>query len=171
MKLIGQRLTIFTNTKPGKGTMTPRFEFDPSTVAASIETFPKGEYEVIVGEPKTFVRQAGEDKHDSFGIRYSLVIKQPDEYDGKRTVFSTYYQSEGSQAMAKQFMMAVLGYGKGKPEEERFDRDVRGKDWSIDFESGTVGEMYRELTGKRVIGSFDITKNANTGDPMQQFKS
>lgn len=148
----------------------PRFEFDPTTVVASLEVFPKGEYEFVVGEPKSFLRQAGEDKHDSFGIRYSLTVKQPDEYDGKRSVFSTYYQSEGSQAMAKQFIMAVLGYGKGKPEEERFDRDMRGKDWSFDPETGACGDIYRELTGKRVIGSLDVDKNKNTGDPMQVFK-
>ena len=150
--------------------MSPRFEFDPTTVVASMEVYPKGEYEFVIGEPKSFQRQAGEDKHDSFGIRYPLVIKAPDEYDGKRTVFSTYYQSEGSQAMAKQFIMAVLGYGKGKPEEERFDRDMRGKDWSFDPETGAVGDIYRELTGKRVIGSLDVQKNNNTGDPMQAFK-
>lgn len=149
----------------------PKFEFDPSTVVASIEVFPKGEYEFQVGEPKSFLRQAGEDKHDSYGIRYSLVIKLPDEYNGKRTVFSTYYQSEGSQAMAKQFMMAVLGFDKGREAEKRFDEEMRGKDWSFDPQTGSVGDAYRELTGKRVIGSLDQTKNANTGDPMQQFAS
>lgn len=149
----------------------PKFEFDPSTVVASIEVFPKGEYEFQVGEPKSFLRQAGEDKHDSYGIRYSLVIKQPDEYNGKRTIFSTYYQSEGSQAMAKQFMMAVLGFGKGREEEKRFDEEMRGKDWSFDPSTGAVGDAYRELTGKRVIGSLDTDKNNRTGDPMQVFNS
>jgi hypothetical protein len=151
--------------------MSPRFEFDPTTVVASIEVFPKGEYEFVVGEPKAFMRQAGEDKHDSYGIRYPLVLRAPDEYDGKRTVFSTYYQSEGSQAMAKQFIMAVMGYGKGKPEEERFDRDMRGQDWGFDPETGAVSELYRELSGKRVVGTLDIQKNNNTGDAMQAFKS
>jgi hypothetical protein len=151
--------------------MSPRFEFDPTTVVASMEVFPKGEYEFQIGEPKSFLRQAGEDKHDSFGVMYPLVIKLPSEYDGKRTVFSTYYQSEGSQAMAKQFMMAVLGYGKGKPEEDRFDRDMRGKDWSFDPETRSVSDVYRELSGKRVIGTLDVSKNTNTGDPQQQFKS
>jgi hypothetical protein len=116
--------------------MSPRFEFDPTTVVASMEVFPKGEYEMVVGEPKAFLRQAGEDKHDSYGIRYSLVIKQPDEYDGKRTIFSTYYQSEGSQSMAKQFIMAVLGYGQGKAgrgalrsRHAREGLELRSRDW------------------------------------------
>jgi hypothetical protein len=151
--------------------VTDRFNFDPTTVVASMEVFPKGEYECQIGEPKSFIRKAGEDQHDSFGVRYPIVIKLPDEYNGKRTLFSTYYQSEGSQAMAKQFMMAALGYGKGKPEEERFDRDMRGQDWGFDPSTGAVGDAYRELTGKRVIGNFDVDKNNRTGDPMQVFKS
>lgn len=149
----------------------PRFEFDPSTVVASIEVFPKQEYEFQVGEPKPFKRTAGEDQHDSYGVRFSLVVKQPDEYNNKRTVFSTYLQSEGAQAMAKQFMMAVMGYGKGAVEEKRYDAEARGKDWSLDFATGGVGDAWRDFTGKRVIGTLDVTKNKTSGDPMQQFVS
>ncbi len=148
----------------------PRFEFDPTKVAANIEVYPKGDYEFIVGEPKAYIKKSGEDQHDSYGTRYALTIALPDEYKGKRTVYSTYLQSEGGQSMAKQFMMAVLGYGKGKAEENRFDSDMRGKDWSLDFETGGVGDMYRELTGKRVIGTLDVQINKNTGDEMQNFK-
>jgi len=155
-------------------TSAPRFEFDPSTVVASIEVFPKQEYEFQVGEPKAFKRTAGagtEKEHDSFGVRFSLTIKQPDQYSNKRTVFSIYLQSEGGAAMGKQFMMACMGYGKGKKEEDAYDATVRGKDWGLDFETGGVGDAWRELTGKRVIGALDVTKNKNTGDEMQQFQS
>lgn len=148
----------------------PRYEFDPSTVVASMEVFPKGEYEFQIGEPKSFLKVATDDKKDSFGIRYPLVAKLPGEYDGKRNIFNTYYQSEGSQSFAKQFMMAALGYGKGKQEEDRFDADMRGKDWSFDPNDGSVGDAYRQLAGQRVIGILDIQKNTNTGDPMQAFK-
>ena len=152
----------------------PRFEFDPSTVVASIEVFPKMEYEFQVGEPKAFRRTAGQgtdNEHDSFGVRCSLVIKQPDEYNNKRTIFSLYLQSEGAQAMAKQFIMAVMGYAKNITEEKKYDAEARGKNWDLDFSTGAVGDAWRELTGKRVIGSLDQTKNKTTGDPMQQFVS
>jgi hypothetical protein len=152
----------------------PRFEFDPSTVVASIEVFPKQEYEFQVGEPKAFKRTAAQGtdtEHDSYGVRFPLVIKQPDQYNNKRTIFSTYLQSEGAQAMAKQFIMAVMGYAKGIEAEKKYDADARGKDWSLDFPTGAVGDAWRELTGKRVIGTLDQTKNKTTGDPMQQFVS
>jgi len=147
----------------------PRYEFNPTSVVANIEVFPKGEYEFQIGEPKAFSRQAGEDQHDSFGVRYPLVIKAPGQYDGKRTVFSTYYQSEGGRSMAKQFMMAALGYGRGGEEEKRFDSDMRDKDWNFDPDAGTVGDAYRQLSGTRVIGTLDVGKNNKTGDAMQQF--
>ena len=146
----------------------PTFDFDPSKVVASFEVYPKGEYEVQIGEPKSFIRKAGEDQHDSFGIRYPYVIKLPTEFENKRGVHTCYYHNEGSQGMSKQFVMAVMGYGKGRPEEERFDREVRGKDWAFDPTTGSVGDMYRELTGKRVIMSLDTQKNKETGEEQQK---
>lgn len=148
--------------------MAPAFNFDPSSVTSNIEVLPKQEYELQVGEPKAFIRKNRKGE-DSYGIRYPLTAKAPDEYNGKKVFFSTYYQSEGAQSMAKQFMMAVMGYGKGKPEEDRFNDDFRGKDWSFDPETGAVGDAYRELVGKRVIGSLDVGKNDETGDPTQKF--
>lgn len=154
-------------------TSAPRFEFDPSTVVASIEVFPKQEYEVQIGEPKSFKRMAGEGEkeHESYGVRFSLVIKRPDEYNNKRTIYSLYLHTEGSQAMGKQFMMAAMGFSKGAAEEKRYDAEARGKDWSLDFQTQGVGDAWRELTGKRVIVSLDVTKNNRTGDEMQQFQS
>ena len=146
----------------------PRFEFDPTKVSASIEIFEKNEYEFQVGEPKSFMRKNRKNE-DSYGVRFPLTIMEG-VHKGKRTVFSTYQQSEGAQAMTKQFLMAVLGYEKNRAGEDRFNEDVRGKDWSFDPETGAVGDIWREATGQRVYGSLDIAKNDETGDPMQQFK-
>ena len=148
----------------------PTFDFDPSKVTASFEVFPKGDYEIQIGEPKSFIRKAGQDQHDSYGIRYPFVIKLPTEFENKRGVHTCYYHNEGSQGVSKQFIMAVMGYGKGRQEEERFDREVRGKDWAFDPNTGAVGDMYRELTGKRVIVSFDTQKNKETGEEQQNVK-
>lgn len=156
-------------------TDTMNFNFDPSAVSAIQEVLPKGEYEFEVLTKKAFIRQAGEDKHDSYGIRYglrvSLAPSGKEDLVGKKVTFSTYYQNEGAQAMAKQFLMACLGYGKNRSEEERFNREQAGKDWNFDPNEGSTGEAYNEIEGGRVIGSVDVTKNNASGDPMQQFKS
>jgi hypothetical protein len=151
--------------------MGTSFNFDPTTVVSSIEVFPKQEYEFKVGSPKAFMKKAGEDQHDSYGLRFSLTISLPSEYEGKRTVYSIYLQSEGAQSFAKQFIMACLGYGKGRGEEERFDREQRGQDWQFDPEAATVGDAWKQLEGQRVIGGLDTQPNNKTGEPMQQFKS
>lgn len=146
--------------------MSPRFDNDPTKVQASFEVLPKDTYEFQVGEPKSFFRQNNKG-NDSYGIRFPLVVMS-DNAKGKRVVFNTYQQSEGAQAMAKQFVMAVLGYGKGKTEEKRFDAEYAGKDWSFDTDTNAVGDMWRSVTGQRVVGDLD-TQISDTGDEQQKF--
>lgn len=145
----------------------PRFEANPASVTTSLEVFPKDDYEFVIGEPKTFFRQNSKGG-DSYGIRLPLTIGTGD-YQNKRTLVSLYFQSEGAQSMAKQFQMAALGYGKGRTEEERFNKDWGGKDWSFDTDSGAVGDAWRELVGNRVVGTLDVTIS-DSGDEQQQFK-
>ena len=151
------------------------FSFDPSSVSATLEVLAKGEYEFKVLTCKSFLKQSGEDRHDSYGMRYTLQVTlvgrtgDPNA-NGKKVIFSTYYQSEGGQSMAKQFLMACLGYGKTKAEEERFNREQLGKDWNFNPNDGTYGEGYNDIVGSRVIGSLDVQKNVNTDEPMQNFK-
>lgn len=145
----------------------PRYENDPTKVAASIEVFPKDDYEFIVGEPKAFERTNAKGAQ-SYGIRFPVQVAEGD-YKGKRTVFSTYQQSEGAQQMAKRFIMAVLGYGAKREEEKRFDADYAGKDWGFDTDTGAVGDMWREAVGKRVIGSLDV-RIGDDGGEQQDFK-
>lgn len=150
--------------------MSPQFNFSPDAVVASMEVLPKGEYEFKVGTPKSFLRQNSKGA-DSYGVRYPLTVVLPAEMEGKRVVFSTYFQSDGAQSMAKQFMMAVLGYGKGRTEEQRFNNDFRDKDFTFDPDDGSVGDAYTSLEGLRVIGSLDTQPNQNNPDEdMQQFK-
>ena len=154
--------------------MTPSFNFDPTKDTASSEVFPKDDYEIQVGEPKSFLRTAAKgtpNEHDSYGVRFPLTIRGG-EYEGKKiNNFSVYHQSEGARAVGKQFLMAVLGYKKGKQEEQRFNEDMAGKDWKCDYETGAVGDAFREVTGKRVVGSLDVKKNPQNGEEQQDFKA
>lgn len=148
------------------------FTFDPNTVSASFEIFPKGEYEVVVGKPKPFLKQAGEDKHDSFGMGFSLTLQVPSQFEGKRTNYRCYLQSEGGQAFAKQFLIAAYGYGKGRAEEERFDREVGAvKNWDFDPNGeGDIGDGWKDVEGQRLIVALDTQPNKNKPEEqMQQF--
>lgn len=149
----------------------PRFEHNPANVAASIEVFPKDDYEFIVGEPKPFhgITKSGKNEgKENYGMRFALSIGRGD-YQGKRTVYTIFEHNEGSQSVGKQFKMAVLGFGKGRAEEQRFDAEFGGKDWSFDTDSGEVGDAWREMTGQRVTGSLDVEQGQN-GDEQQSWK-
>ena len=145
----------------------PRFEHNPSEVTTSMEVFPKDDYEFVLGEPKTFFRVNAKG-NDSYGVRFSLTVGDG-TFKGKRTMISLYFQSEGARGMAKQFQMAALGYGKGRSEEQRFDKEWGGKDWAFDTDDSSTGDAWRELTGARVIGSLD-TRMGDNGDEQQDFK-
>jgi hypothetical protein len=149
--------------------VSPRYEFDPSKVAATMTVFPKGEIELLIGEPKSFQREAGEDKHLSVGIRYAVQGILENGKKG-RSVYSLYLHNEGAQGFAKRFVMAALGYAPNEASENKFDEDFKGQDWSYDPTNGNCGDMWREVTGHRVIAEVDITTNNNTGDQMQQWK-
>lgn len=152
----------------------PKYNYDPSKVSSTIEIFPAGEQEFIVGDPKAFIRKNAKDE-DSFGVRFKLTIAEGD-FRGKTTVFTCYMHSEGAQSMSKRFHMAAYGFGANEQDtikvaEEKFNAAVGGDDWSFDPDTGTVGEAWRRMAGTRVIGNLGIGKNTRTDEPQQEFKS
>lgn len=137
----------------------PRYEGDPTRVAAGLEVFPKDEYEFIVGEPKAF-EKLGENGLNH-GVRWSLTCVTEGPMKGKIFIQTNYQHSEAAKPMGKRFTMSVLGYGP--KDEKRFDADFAGKDWGYDTDSGAVGDAWRETVGKRVIGDVDIVMNKRDG--------
>lgn len=147
----------------------PRYEWDPSKTQSSIEVFPKGEYEVVVGEPKSFIRKNRKNE-DSYGIRFSLTVADG-PYRGKRTIYTAYLHSEGAQSMAKRFQMAVFGFHNRPDSEKEFNERTAGLDWSFDPETGQCGEGWRQMAGAHVIANVDVQKNPENDEENQNFKS
>lgn len=144
----------------------PIYNNDPSKVVATFEVLPKDDYELIVGEPKAFEKTG--QNGVNYGVRYGVTVGSGAMEGKKGQPVSCYQHSEGAQQFSKGFIMAALGFGKGRAEEQRFDAEYGGKDWSFDTDSGQVGDAWRELTGKRVIGSYDIELNPNSGEQQQK---
>lgn len=147
----------------------PRYEYDPSQASATIEIFPKDDYEFIVGTPKAFAK-VEDNVVKNFGVRFPLTIAEG-QFRTKKTVMTCYLHNDGSQSMTKRFQMACLGYGSSPSEEKRFDAEQVGKDWAINTDSGEVGEAWRAMAGVRITGSLDVGKNNRTDEPQQNFKS
>lgn len=147
----------------------PVFNNDPSKVSAGFTVLPKDDYELIIGSPKAFFKTGQNGKADNYGVRFPLTVASG-PYQGKKSVPANLYEhTEDAQSFGKQFKMAALGYGKGREEEERFDKDQAGKDWSFDTDSGACGDAWNEMTGKRVVGSYDI-QIATDGSGNEQQK-
>src|SRR5881628_2182946 len=111
----------------------PRFEHNPANDSASIEVLEKNDYDFIVGETKPFagITKSGKNEgQQNYGMRFGMST----EVNGqtKRTVYTIFEHNQGSRDVGKRFKMAVLGYGKGRAEEQRFDSEWGGKDWAFD---------------------------------------
>ncbi len=149
-----------------------RYEHDPSAVQSTMQVFPKGDYEFSVGEPKPFERTNAANKL-SYGVGFSLkcerVVEGEDNMLGKRAYFSCYQHTEGGCSFSKRFQMSCLGH-KGNPQgENAFNDEVAGQNWGFDPDEGTVGDMWSNLTGNRLVISMSEGVNPNTGDPSQNF--
>lgn len=170
--------------------MSPRYEPDLTQVTANIEVLPAGDYEFVISEPKCFERnkrnrETGEEIPDQFsaGVRYPIKVENviseglDPNLVGKRQFATVYIHNEGGMQFAKRFLMAALGYG-GNTSNERaeaekaFDEAYRGRDWSVDPETGAVGEVWREAVGQHIVGTLGVAMQEfgqNQGDPVQTF--
>lgn len=142
----------------------PTYNNDPTKVAASFAVLPKDSYELIIGTPKAFFKGGQNGKADNYGIRCPLTVATG-QFAGTRGVPANLYQhTQDAESYSKQFIMAALGYDKGRDEERRFDNDMKGADWSFDTDTGAVGDAWRQLEGKRIIGDYDV----KLGDNQQE---
>jgi hypothetical protein len=151
--------------------MSPRYEHDPSKVSAVIAILDKGDYELIIGEPKAFFGAGKDGKADNYGVRYPLTVAEGPE-KGSKTFYSAFIHSDGALSFSKQFLMAALGFKPTKEDEKRFNEKYQGSDWSIDTDTKGVGDVWREATGKRLMATVDVgiqTEGANAGSPQQKW--
>jgi hypothetical protein len=146
----------------------PRVEAHPASVSSTLEIFPKGTYELTIQGVAGFIgKQENAAGEMPSGVRYTLVIDKPTQFKGKRVLQNCYQHNEGSQSMAKQFLMAALGYGRSRPEEERFNEDEANTDWGYDTD-GPVGDGWNKLVGRTVVGDFDVQMNKQRPGEDQQ---
>ena len=147
----------------------PRYDADPTSLTAVIAVLDKGEYELLIGEPKGFEKpkkNAAPGDPLTAGVRYPQTVAEGPE-KGARTFYTCYIHTPDALAFAKQYVMTALGFHLTKEDEKRFNDQYRGSDWSVDPESGGVGDVWREVTGKRVIAVVDTTL-AEDGVTLQQ---
>lgn len=145
----------------------PRFTPNPAAATAGFPIYPAGEYEVVIGEPKSFFREGKDGKAANYGITFRSTIAEG-EYAGKPIMLNCYMHTLESEGFSKQIQMASLGYTKDK--EDTFNTDCGSLDWSFDTDNGSAGEAWHKMKGTRIIVALDV-KMGNGGEQQQQTKS
>ncbi len=153
----------------------PQHNYDPKAISATFKVFERGDYELLVGEPKAF-QKTNREGNEQFGIRWKLKIENVVEDGssdavGEKTIYSCYLHG-GAEPFGKIFAMACLGFENTPEGESEFDSsEFADMDWSFDTESGMCGDGWRRCVGCRVISLLSVMVNKENGNKMQQFES
>ena len=150
-----------------------RYNWNPAESSASFEVFPKGDVNILLGEPKPFERTA-QNGSLSAGVRFACKIESvdpsyPDQNAvGKRIMVTCYMHNDGGRDFAKQIIMAALGFDVNAANERKFNEQFGAADWSFDPITGTTGDAWRQLTAAKIRVSLDVQPNPNDATQMQQ---
>lgn len=149
----------------------PEFTFNPKLATGGFQVFPKAAYEFVIGEPKAFHSPANEalDKKENYGVRYTLTVAEG-EMKGKKYIKNCYQHSQGARDFSKQFQIAAAGLDPKNGGDEEFNSRYGDMDWGFNSDTNRVGEGWRMLEGKRVVGEMDVKINDSTGDKQQAEK-
>lgn len=150
----------------------PDYQYRPGDAQATIPVLPKDDYEVIVGTPKAFLNKNDDGSDKNWGIRCSLQLADDDTV---RIVYSGYLHTSGAASFVKRFQLACYGFKNNETAEKQFNAEYNDADWALNFETGEVGEAWKQMEGARVIASLDVQARKDkdgkvTGEEQQQFK-
>ena len=142
--------------------------------AATVLLLSKDTYQFVPSEPKTFKRTSTDPKtkkeREIFGISYGLRVKGG-QFDGKTIPLQFYMHTEGGFGMAKQFIMACMGYEVTQEGEAQFNADHADADFSFDPDTNEIGEYWKKPTGALVEADCDERANPNNlNQKNQTFK-
>lgn len=148
----------------------PNFNFNPADSSAGFPVYPKGTYEITLGEPKAFLRAGKNGKEDNYGIAFISKISgaEDSKYIGKKFAVNIYQHTSESRDMGKLIQMAALGYTKQK--EEDFDQFSAELDWSFNPDDNSVGSGWTEMAKNVLVVDLDQKMNED-GDSQQVTKN
>jgi hypothetical protein len=157
----------------------PRFEPDLTKARANIRIFDRGDYELKITKAEPFINENEETGKVSAGCRFNVEMVGKLDKDGNVTDEFTgetvsqhrvYVHTEGGWGMAKQFILATLGYSRD--EEDKADKEYfANADLSVDEDdegNATGGNSWEDVVGKHVRATLD--KRLYQGNEQQDFK-
>lgn len=136
----------------------PIFNPDPSKVSTGFPVYPKGRYEVELGEPKSFFAAGKNGKGDNYGVRFpgKIVTAADTTLIGKPLGAQCFQHTDPSLSYSKQYQMSALGYNPADPKSEAlFNEEKAGGDWGFNTDTGTAGDAWHEMKGKVIVVDLD----------------
>lgn len=154
--------------------MGERYSGAPTGVSVGLSVLPEDTYEVILGEPKAFVRQtnAGEEE---YGVRWPFTVAEQkgEVKKGTSGMFNAKFSGDYGEIgikQEKQMMMACDNVPF--KDEEKWNEAHKDDDWAIDYDTGIVGQGRLQYKGKRINMHLGIqAAKDGSGGQFQKFKS
>lgn len=148
----------------------PIFTPDPTKVSTGFQVFPKGRYEVELGEPKSFYSPGKNNKADNHGVRFSGKMVEGTE-KGKTIPITCYMHSDGSMSFSKQYQMSALGYNPADNlSQNKFNEEKGGLDWSYNPDTATCGDAWHEMKGKVIVLDLDTAMGEGGAEQQKTVK-
>lgn len=149
----------------------PRFDFNPADASSGIQIYPKGEYIITLGEATSFYAAGKNGKADNAGVIFRAKIAEG-EKKGKPVMVRCYYHTQEARDYSKSIQMSALGYTPRKNgEDERFNKDKSGLDWTFNTDDKSCGEGWHSMSGQSIKWEADISINIETGEQQQKTLS
>lgn len=140
----------------------PRFAPDPSKVAAGIPVYPKGTYNVVLGEPKSFFKENVEKGTSNHGVRFTGRIKGDAQFENKPFIVTCYMHTEGAESYSKGMQMAALGYNpQSAADDAAFNENHGSDDWTYNTDDNSCGEGWHKMKGQVIQFDLDVGMDAN----------
>jgi hypothetical protein len=138
-------------------TKMPRFNPDPSKVTTGFPVYPKGRYQVTIGEPKSFFKAATQvGKVDNHGVRFASKISG-EGVENKSFMISCFMHTPESEGFSKAVQMAALGYNpRDNAAQARFNEEKATLDWTYNTDDASCGDGWHEMKGKVVNVDLDV---------------
>lgn len=148
--------------------------FNPNVAANSAitEVLPKDEYLLTAFEPKAFSRKYKDkdgNEQELIGVRFPMKVADG-THSGKKVYPEFTLNNDGGLGAFKRFLMAILGFEATPAGEQAFNEKHGALDYTIDADSGHLGDAYRLATGKAVYCTLD-SRSGNDGAVYQSYKT
>lgn len=131
-----------------------RFSFNPNDIQVGFPVYPKGSYELELGEPKSQFFAGKDGKADRVVVGWPAKIVEG-EFKGKPYYVQADLNNEYGQQAAKAVVMAAKGFVPNQDNLAAFNAEYGKFDGDVNTDDRTCGEFWHLAKGGRIVLDLD----------------